>query len=171
MPAIFLWRGELTSRESSPGGRGVLGDDKPGRGGRGRGWGCCVGAGRAEGGGGGGGKAKQAGRNETGEIWRQRPLKEEGEEAAGTRFFWGGRSKCVKYRTKYAGRCFWGGGDFVGKSKKIGWKKVFGVGKKKNWGGGIFGKFSPKNLWQNVGKKNVEKFQKKNFVTNFKKKI
>ena len=37
-------------------GRGVLGDDKPGRGGKGTNGGCCVGAGRAGRGAGGGGR-------------------------------------------------------------------------------------------------------------------
>ena len=63
-----------------------------------------MGAGRAEGGRmgqrgngrGGGGKAEEAWRGETGETCRQRPLKEEGEETAGTRVFLGGRSKCAE---------------------------------------------------------------------------
>ena len=47
----------------------------------------------------------------------------------GKGFFWGGgRSKCAKYRRKYAGRCFWVGGDFWGKSKKSGCRNLFGVG-------------------------------------------
>ena len=74
-------------------------------------------------------------------------------------FWWAGEVSVRNIRTKYAGRCFWGGGDFWGKSKKTGWNFFGGVGGDKKLGGDFFGNCPPKNCGKIAGK---------NFVTNIK---